>query len=221
MRLTVGPLPAAVYWRRRAVVLVGFIIVALIIFYSCGDALSSNAGAQPSVTPSASSAPSTTTDQPRPTTRTPTPTPTPTAFTLPTATAASGPCTDAEISVTVKASAPQVTRGSTVDLTITLTNTSTRTCSRDVGADVQELRVLDGAAIVWSSDDCNANTGTDVRSFGPGKGVSFTRTWDGRYSRTAAGKICANAPALEPREYQLVGRLSQKLSEPFSLRVRA
>lgn len=223
MRLTVGPLPAAVYWRRRAVVLVGLIVVALIIFYSCGEALSSNAGAQPSVTPSAGTTPSTTTTLLRPTTPTPTPTPTPTAFTLPTATAiASGPCTDAEISVSVKAVPAQVYSGSTVDFTITLTNTSTRTCSRDVGADVQELRLLDGKSIIWSSDDCNANTGHDVRSFGPGKAVSFTRTWDGRRSRTGTDtKICTNAPEPDPKEYQLVGRLDQKLSDPFALRIRA
>ena len=41
MRLTVGPLPAAVYWRRRAVVLVGLAILVLIVSYACGGPASS------------------------------------------------------------------------------------------------------------------------------------------------------------------------------------
>ena len=36
MRTTVGPLPPAVYWRRRAVVLGAVLLVALLWFVSCG-----------------------------------------------------------------------------------------------------------------------------------------------------------------------------------------
>ena len=38
MRLTVGPLPPAVYWRRRAVVLGALLLVVIVLFVSCcGD----------------------------------------------------------------------------------------------------------------------------------------------------------------------------------------
>ncbi|HEX7744092.1 MAG TPA: hypothetical protein VF462_02355, partial [Micromonosporaceae bacterium] len=35
MRLTVGPLPPAVYWRRRAVVLGAILLFVLVLMYSC------------------------------------------------------------------------------------------------------------------------------------------------------------------------------------------
>src|SRR5437899_3001706 len=38
MRLVVGPLPASVYWKRRAMVLGALLIAVLIITYSCTTA---------------------------------------------------------------------------------------------------------------------------------------------------------------------------------------
>ena len=35
MRLTVGPLPSAVYWRRRAVVLGALLLLVIVLVYSC------------------------------------------------------------------------------------------------------------------------------------------------------------------------------------------
>ena len=35
MRLTVGPLPPAVYWRRRAVVLGAGLLFLIVLLYSC------------------------------------------------------------------------------------------------------------------------------------------------------------------------------------------
>ena len=224
MRLTVGPLPAAVYWRRRVVVLIGLAMIVLVVSYACGggEAPIAGAGTQPTVTAN------------RPT---PTPTPTPTAtllrpttpspkggqspFTLPVG-GGTGPCTDAEMQVSATAAVPQVQRGQPVDVTIKIKNASGRTCSRDIGADVQELRLLDGSTIIWSSDDCNANRGRNVRSFQPGKVVSYTLTWTGRRSRTGAGAVTcvAGAPTPEPAVYQLVARLDRLLSSPFALRVQ-
>src|SRR5262245_65486520 len=48
MRLTVGPLPPAVYWRRRAVVLGGILIIILMMFYIFGNAGEAPAGTDPS-----------------------------------------------------------------------------------------------------------------------------------------------------------------------------
>ena len=36
MRTTVGPLPPAVYWRRRAVVLGALLLAAVLLFVACG-----------------------------------------------------------------------------------------------------------------------------------------------------------------------------------------
>src|SRR3712207_1808921 len=37
MRMTVGPLPPAVYWRRRALVLGAVLAVLLVLVYSCSS----------------------------------------------------------------------------------------------------------------------------------------------------------------------------------------
>lgn len=219
MRLTVGPLPAAVYWRRRLVVLAGLAMVILIITYACtGDSTSGNpqqADPQRATSPSATQSAST------PVTSSATPTRTPAAtFTLP-GRPANASCTDDEIAVTAAASPAEIVSGQPVDFSIKIKNTSNRTCQRDIGADVQELRLLYQDRIIWSSDDCNPNTGTDVRTFQPGQEVSFTRRWDHRRSRSGDGTVNCSLDGPENGDiYQLVARLDKKLSEPFTVRVR-
>jgi hypothetical protein len=123
--------------------------------------------------------------------------------------------------VTATAANPEVAAGQPVDVTIRIKNISTRTCNRDVGADVQELRLLDQDRIIWSSDDCNPNTGSDVRSFSPGQEVSFTRRWAGTRSRSGDGSVNCSAGAPDTAAtLQLVARLDNKLSAPFALRLK-
>ena len=221
MRLTVGPLPAAVYWRRRAVVLVGVAMVILVISYACGSSAGPIAGAGTRPTTTATPTPTATPTVLRPSTQSAKPVQS--AYTLPPAAGVTGPCADLEMRVTATAAAATVQRGQAVDVTIKIKNVSQRTCGRDIGADMQELRLLDGTTVIWSSDDCNANRGRNVQSFPPGRQVSYTLTWNGHRSRTGVGeKTCvAGAPTPEPAVYHLVARLDQKLSEPFALRVRA
>jgi hypothetical protein len=216
MRLTVGPLPAAVYWRRRAVVLVGLAMVTLVISYACGGP-DTVAGAQGSPSPSptslASSAPLLHPFVPT--------TPAATAFTLPT-TAVTGPCADDEIALVAKAGATEVAPLTPLDVTIQIKNIGSRTCIRDIGADMQELRLVDATStVMWSSDDCNPNRGHDQHNFAPGKQVSYTLTWSGRRSRTGTGDhTCGpSAPAPASAVYQLVARLDQKVSAPFTVRI--
>jgi hypothetical protein len=223
MRLTVGDLPAAVYWRRRAVVLVGIGLVVVIIVYACSGTGSATNGQPPSspttlhnvisVEPSGH------------TTTTPA-----AAFTLtmsqpsvPASQAtASGPCTDSEMLVTASASTGTYTGNGLITFTITLKNTSTRTCTRDVGADPQELRLVDGSgAIVWSSDDCNPNHGHDVRTLAPGQAISFQRNWDGMLTLSGTGQRGCTTSKVRGGEYDLVARLDQIVSTPFKLHVQA
>jgi hypothetical protein len=214
MRLTVGPLPAAVYWRRRGVVLAGILLVVIVFSYVFGGWFKpAGAGAAGAIGPTAS-----------PSVlhpiiaATPTPTPSATAFTLPGLT---GPCTDEEMQVNAAATPAQVPYGTPISLTITFRNTSARRCERNIGADVQELRVLAGGVLIWSSDDCSPNHGNEVSTFDPGQEAKFTLTWNGRVSRTGTGTVTcvATAPAPQPGAYQVIGRLGDKLSEPFILRL--
>jgi hypothetical protein len=217
MRLTVGPLPAGVYWRRRAVVFVGVAMVVLVVSYACGGPDVSKAGSAPTA-PATSTAPvqhPSTVQTPAASKTTP---PTPTAFSLPLA-GATGPCTDGELSLVATAANTVVRAGTPVDVTIRIKNVSSRTCSRDVGADMQELRLMDKDIVVWSSDDCSPRTGSDVRSIGPDKELSFTLSWAGSRSRTGAGAVNCSAPSPQPATYQLVARLDRKLSDPFDLRI--
>jgi hypothetical protein len=216
VRLTVGSLPAAVYWRRRAVVLVGLAMVVLVVSYACNGP-DAPAATNPSSSPTPASTPSPTPSLQRPTIETSSPT-TP-AFTLPVP-ANTGACGDTELELTASATTATVSQGSTVDVTIKIKNISSRACSRDVGADMQELRLLNNDALVWSSDDCGANHGSNVKSFGAGKDMSFTLTWNGRRSRAAAGSVNCQSGAVDATTYQLVARLDKKLSPPFALRVQ-
>ena len=91
VRLTVGPLPAAVYWRRRAVVLVSLAMVVLVVSYRApARTHRPRAPGRPASRRPASIAPTTTR-------RAATPTATPTRRVHPAGTAATGPCADAEI----------------------------------------------------------------------------------------------------------------------------
>jgi hypothetical protein len=216
MRLTVGPLPAAVYWRRRAVVLVGLSMVVLIAWYALsGPEGSANPGAVPTQTGSPTPAPQTS-DAPSP--RESSPSPTPSAFTLPVS-AATGPCTDSEMEVIAKSASAEVASGTPVPFTITIKNTSPRTCVRDVGADVQELLLQAEGITIWSSDDCGANHGQDLKEFAAGMEVSYTRTWPGHRSRGGNNTVECTAPVPGPGVYQLVARLDRKLSPPFDLKI--
>jgi hypothetical protein len=237
MRLTVGPLPPAVYWRRRAVVLGALLIVVLALFYTFGGTPQAPAGRQttldsttPAATPDTTPTvltPIITDNKPD---RDPDDNAPPTAFTLPTngpasptaaaQAPASGPCADSEIQVTASPASGKVPAGKPVDLTIKFRNVGKRSCNRDIGADAQELKLTDGVKVIWSSDDCNARHGSDVRKFGPDDTVAFTLTWDGRRSRSGTGATnCTTAPVPAIGTYALIGRLETATSPPVPLRL--
>ncbi len=104
--------------------------------------------------------------------------------------------------------------------TIKIKNVSGRICVRDVGADMQELLLKDGTTTIWSSDDCAANHGQDLKEFTAGLEVSYTRTWTGQLSRGGNNTVdCTLVLAPDPKVYQLFARLGQKLSAPFELTI--
>jgi hypothetical protein len=223
MRLTVGPLPAAVYWRRRGVVLVGVAMIVLIVFYAfSGPDSSADTNAAPTSSGPSGSVSTTPVATAPPRTQTSSPSPTASAFTLPVA-GATGPCADAEMEVIATAAAAEVTRGQPIPFTIKIKNISSRTCVRDIGADVQELQLKDAAGtIIWSSDDCGANHGREDQQFTPGFEVSFTRTWPGLRSRGGNNTVdCTITVSPDPEKYQVLARLDQKLSAPFALLIKS
>ncbi len=218
MRLVVGPLPASVYWRRRVMVLAGALLGVLIVVYSCNRSGMTSPASAPSKSPTAASKP--------------TPSPTPSAVPAatgvsvisPTATvAAVGPdaCTDAELSVKAVPAKTTIASGTEVVITLLIKNISNRSCRRDVGPDYQELRVVLGTEKVWSSDDCDGPTGSDVRLLEPNIERSYNAVWNGKASSSCStsAKRTPTGPAASPGEYQLLGRVGTDLSDPVVLKI--
>jgi hypothetical protein len=218
MRLVVGPLPASVYWRRRALVLGGLVLAVLIITYSCTTAAqtvdpkavkSPTRGPITMVSPTSQGvAP---VNQVSPTASPIEPSPVPNAET----------CTDAELKVTPVPAKTTMAPGTEIQIKLLIKNIGGRTCNRDVGADMQELRIVLGTEKLWSSDDCGGLTGSDVRQFPPNLERSYEVTWNGHSSsacspnqkRTPTGPLPAQGS-----EYQLFGRVGTALSDPVILK---
>ncbi len=220
MRLVVGPLPASVYWRRRALVLGGVALVVALIVYSCATTGKTSATPGGSATPVAP-----------PATSTPTPASSPTAVVAPAGvkSATPGPppvvdaatCTDGELSVTAVPAKTTTPRGTELLIKLLIKNTSQRTCNRDIGPDQQELYVVVGTERVWSSDHCDGPTGSDQRSFPPGHERSYEVIWNGKSSSSCSSttKRTPDGPVPAAGEYQLLGRVGTDISEPVLLKL--
>jgi hypothetical protein len=199
-------------------VLAGALLGVLIVVYSCNASGKTSPASAPSATPAASPDP---TSSPSPTAQAAV---TQAAVVSPTATVAVLPaemCTDAEISVKAVPAKTTLPAGAEIQITLLVKNISNRTCSRDVGADQQELRVVLGADKIWSSDDCDGPTGTDVRNFPPNHERSYNAIWNGESSTSCSTttKRTPNGPAPAPGEYQLIGRVGTDLSDPVTIKL--
>ncbi|MBT8224472.1 MAG: hypothetical protein HKP61_20110 [Dactylosporangium sp.] len=234
MRLTVGHLPPMVYWRRRALVLGVLLALTLPLVVRCAASADPPTGAG-QATPAASggSGGSGVSPSPSPSTGAPGETPLPPSAditdsdvtggdepgpaTLPRQPSAS-PCSDDDLAVTAGVDPSPGFYGGTFSLSLVIVNVSGRACSRDIGSGPQELRVQQDAAIVWSSDDCDAPQASDVRTFGAGVGVRFTVPWSSH--RIAPDTCQVSSTPAPPGTYQALARLGSKLSEPVSFEIR-
>ncbi|WP_433388266.1 hypothetical protein [Micromonospora sp. KLBMP9576] len=238
MRLTVGPLAPAVYWRRRAVVLGAGLLFLIVLLYSCtGSDRNANKSGDAQPTPGATSSAAT----PEPTGSVLDPqagAPSPGAAGGPAAGDPSGEptgtdsppvapvvpavddgtCTDTELTVIPVVQPASVVRGAVANLQLKIKNRSERTCSRDVGADAQELFIKSGAEKIWSSDTCGTGKGSDVQSFTPGFERSYQVGWNGRDTTRCADGVAAG-PNLPAGSYQVFARVGTKHSEPVKLTV--
>ncbi|MDP9814556.1 adhesin [Spirilliplanes yamanashiensis] len=253
MRATVGPLPPAVYWRRRLVVLAGVLILVLFVALSCtggDDDKAQPPGGTGATTPmpgaSGNSGGSSTgvltpqVDEPSfadsapvgggPAAPAPTDVPAGPVSAAPGLPAAdpgvppngTGPCTDAEMALTPIPARATTKRGQPLNLQLVIKNVSARTCARDVGADVQEIYIKQGAAKIWSSDVCAvaAGPGSKVETFIPGGVRTYYVTWNGRdSSRCTGGMAAGNFPLAG--QYEVMGRLGAKVSNPAPITVAA
>ena len=229
----VGPLPAAVYWRRRLGVL-GALLAVLAGLAVLGYALVTGRIGDDPVEASAGSTPRSAVPTPAlervvpslTALRTPTPPPLaearaadaaePAAATTPTP-VGGGPCTDEVLGLAVRAPAA-VAVGSTPTFELVVQNTSRVPCVRSLDRSLQEVVLLDGRGTrLWGSNDCFPEAGLDTRTLAPGVAVSFPLTWSGLTSEpTCSGARVPPAAGA----YLLRGRLDTKTTPdtPITLR---
>jgi hypothetical protein len=222
MRWTTGPLPAAVYWRRRALVVVGLLVVILLIANSCGGSGASEAAGRGTGTAGGSHRPSTVASSPG---TLPSAPPSSSTVSGPPSSPPSGDpspsqsatCADSEIKVAVRiestsATVSRLQYGGTFSITMEVSNVSQRSCVRDVGTVAEEITVKQGSTTVWSSGGCGPTPGNahELRTFHPGDLITAHVRWN---SYRHAPSPCANAktPA-RMGKYQLIARVGSDVS---------
>jgi hypothetical protein len=240
MKLTVGSLPSSVYWRRRAVVAGGVLVLVLVTTYACaGQSGGSEQGKSAQGGKGAQSAGSSPTAPPtKPIVLTPSPGEasngappfgsgggggTNTGATGAgtggkTGTGAGngdGSCTDAELSLSLAADPAPVRFGEPSRLILRIRNTANHTCTRDVGAQMQELYIQADKSTLWSSDKCDGKNGQNIVTFEPNALEEYSFSWDG----TATDAGCTNRRAVPRGTYRLYGRVGTKTSDPAVLTV--
>ncbi|MFD6815685.1 hypothetical protein ACFWCH_02180 [Microbacterium sp. NPDC060132] len=156
---------AAVYRRRRLVVLLGLILVLAVIGVSVWLLVARPWAAATDATPAPTS--SSTTETPPPPTGSASPAPTPSASETPAVVA----CQAKNIEVTAVTDADTYAAGVTPRLSISLTNKGTTDCTIDVGSSTQVFTVSSGADVWWRSTDCQENPSSMIATLTAGSTV--------------------------------------------------
>ena len=215
----VGPLPAAVYWRRRLVVLalllavlagLAWLTVSLLAGRSESGSASVSGTAQPSELPALERVvpPVSTFRAPGTTTVTP-PVVQPPVEVKPAAPAPGGPCPDEVLDLEVRTPG-RAAVGSKPTFELVVVNTASVPCVRALDKQLQELVMVDAAgARVWGSNDCFPETSDDSRTLAPGETVVFPVVWGGLTSEPTC-TAPRNPPA--PGSYLVRGRLDTVVS---------
>jgi hypothetical protein len=214
----VGKLPAAVYWRRRAVLLILVLAVLggaawfgrpLLTARSAAGSPSTATGPRPvpgleRVVPSFASV------------ATPTPPLVPTGADAAVLAApavpgpvAGNPCTDDMISLEVRTPAT-VPLGSKPTFDLLVANVSAVPCVRSLDKGQQELLLYDASGNrIWGSNDCFPEAGSDPRTIAPGETVTVPLVWGGLTSEPTC-----TAPRVPPAPgaYVVRGRLDTKVT---------
>jgi hypothetical protein len=231
----VGPLPASVYWRRRAVAFVGLVGVLLLIWAVLpggaddtprDSAAAAGSPTDPAAAPTstgsggltaspatddpgrAGDGPATAATTPVATTARPTPTPPP----------APKPCPDSALRLAVSPAQPAYVVGQAPVLRLQVRNAGTASCTRDLGAALQEVLLYRGTQRLWSSNDCYPEGQRDEELMRPGVVHTFSVVWSGLVSRP---KCAGTRTRVGAGSYALAARLGTLVSPRAPLTLRA
>jgi hypothetical protein len=176
----VGSKPPAVYWRRRAVLLITVVllVVSLYVLFGRGAGRPGASALAPTSTPSTSAA-----NHPTSTTTARTAAPSPTG---------SNSCPGGTLKLAATTAAPSFKLGSQPVLALQVTNTGTKACVADLSDTQIELLVYNGESRVWGSHDCQVEPGTQLMTLNPHQAVRRSITWTGLSSQPQ----CAGARQL-------------------------
>jgi hypothetical protein len=213
----VGPLPALVYWRRRALVL------TLLLSVLGGGGWAGWAVATGRFDDGTTTVAATTSAVAGPALERVVPSlagvqiPTVAATTAATSSApVVGACTDDMIAVAVHTPGSAAV-GTDVTLELVVGNAAAVPCVRSFDKQLQELVLLDAAGTrIWGSNDCLPETSSDPRTLAPGEVVSFPVEWSGLTSEPTC-----TAPRVPPAAgaYLVRGRLDSKASADAALTI--
>ena len=202
----VGPKPPTVYWRRRAI----FAVLVLLTFYLFGRTLfgtnSSNGTpvAAPSPSKSAVKSPTASSSSKPLVSAKPSASVVPSQEEIvdpisqqsasPVSTKAQPPgsCADDEVSVKVAIKKKEVKVAAGLDINMSVKNISNHACKRDVGSGANEITIISGPALVWSTDHCSPGTESNYVNLVPGETWSVHVLWNGKLSAPNC-QILANA----------------------------
>ena len=196
----VGPEEPQVYWRRRLIFALAALITLIVIVRSLtGGSDTPSAAATPiptsQITSGATPAPTIEVASPTPIALQPTVQPT-----VPVV--GEGECSDADTSIRVKVDRETTAVGEGVHIKMIVKNISAVTCKRDVGSGANEVTVISGPALIWSTDHCNPSTDKDLVELAPGQEWSVNVVWIGK--QTAKG--CKVRNMAKPGAYWAHGR---------------
>ncbi|MFJ6532692.1 hypothetical protein [Microbacterium sp. NPDC091662] len=167
---------AAVYRRRRLVVIVGLILAVAAIGIGAWLLIArpwaaADSASTPRPTPSASPSSSATSSADGQS-----PSPGPSAEQTP----AIAACEAADIEVTAVTDSDSYAAGAMPKLSISLTNKGTKDCTIDVGSTTQVFTISSGADVWWRSTDCQENPSSMIATLTAGTTVTSKDpvTWD-------------------------------------------
>lgn len=215
-----GPLPASVYWLRRAAVLLVVVVVVAVVVIVAGRGGSSDhtSTLRPSTPPTVAGTPTASTSSARTTAASTAPSATssaaaPTSSAPASASPSPVACDTASLTTTVTASARNYDRG--VDPTFIATLSSAGgTCTAAGGL---TLVVSSGSDRIWGSSDCDA--GSDRSPDLAGGSISAGRRWDRTRTAPGCGHVSGDTVAA-PGTYRVVATWGGVSSAPavFTLR---
>ena len=195
----VGPEEPQVYWRRRLI----FGLAALLTLFVVIRSFTRGDNSDPVA---ASTVPTASAEVASPISTVVAASPTPTVLqptVQPTAPAVTdGECSDADTSIRVEVDRETTAVGEGVHIKMIVKNISAVTCKRDVGSGANEVTVISGPALIWSTDHCNPSTDKDLVELAPGQEWSVNVVWIGK--QTAKG--CKVRNMAEPGAYWAHGR---------------